>query len=148
MQKVLESKRGSVKELVRGLQNDTRHLSHHQLVVQWQKTAFDVLSKDVPPDSIVLHLDSSENCSTFYKQEISSAHWMKNLITIHPVVAFYNCLQCNNSTRPIMDVLVFISDDNQHDHHAVQAFFLKTVEFLRVSGGVSFAKVFELKIFV
>ena len=142
-QKVLESKSGSMKELVTGLQNDTRDLSHHLLVAQWQKTAFDILSKDVPVDSIVLHMDFSENYSTFYQQEISSAHWMKNLITIHPVVAFYNCQQCESSTRPIMDVLIFISDDNQHDHHAVQAFFSKTVEFLRVSRGVSFAKVFE-----
>ena len=68
---------------------------------------------------------------------------MKNLITIHTVVTFYNCQQCNSSSRPIMDVLIFISDDNQHDHHAVQAFFSKTVEFLRVSRGVSFTKVFE-----
>ena len=87
-QKALESKRGSMEELVTGLQNDTRDVSHHLLVAQWEKTAFDVLSKDVPLDSIVLHMDFSENYSTFYQQEISSAHWMNNLITIHPVVAF------------------------------------------------------------
>ena len=37
-----------MKELVTGLQNDTRDVSHHLLVVQWQKSAFDALSKDVP----------------------------------------------------------------------------------------------------
>ena len=66
-----------MKQLVTGLQNDTRHLSNQLLVAQWQNTAFDVLSKDVPPDSIVLHMDFSENYSTFYEQEFSSAHWMK-----------------------------------------------------------------------
>ena len=66
-----------MKQLVTGLQNDTRHLSNQLQVAQWQNTAFDVLSKDVHPDSIVLHMDFSENYSTFYEQEISSAHWMK-----------------------------------------------------------------------
>ena len=57
------------------------------------------------------HLDFSENYSTFYQQEISSAHWMKNLITVHPFVVFYKCPDCGDGAKPVSDVLDFVTDD-------------------------------------
>ena len=92
---------------------------------------------------IVVHMDFSENYSTFYQEEIGSAHWMKNLITIHPLVAFYRCPTCDDDTSLVMDVLIFISDDNQHDHHAVQAFYALAIKFLKETRGISFDRVFE-----
>ena len=142
-QKVLGTKKGAASELIKELQDDAQELPQHLLVAQWQKNAFDTLSKSVPRNSIVVHMDFSENYSTFYQEEISSAHWMKNLITIHPLVAFYRCPACDDDTRLVMDVLIFISDDNQHDHHAVQAFYALAIKFLKETRGISFDRVFE-----
>ncbi|KAH3862992.1 hypothetical protein DPMN_025968 [Dreissena polymorpha] len=47
----------------------------------------------------------------FYQQEISSAYGMKNLVTVHPSVAFYTCPDCRDTAKPVIDVLVFLSDD-------------------------------------
>ena len=88
-QKVVGTKKGAASELIKELQDDAQELPSHLLVAQWQKSAFDTLSKSVPRNSIVVHMDFSENYSTFYQEEeISSADWMKNLITIHPWLPF------------------------------------------------------------
>ena len=136
-----KERRGS--ELIKELQDDAQELPQHLLVAQWQKSAFNMLSKSVPRNSIVVYMDFSENYSTFYQEEISSAHWMKNLITIHPLVAFYRCPTCDDDTSQVMDVLIFISDDNQHDHHAVQSFYALAIKFLKETRRVSFDRAFE-----
>ena len=76
------------------------------MVADWHKSLFGQLIKEVPEDKIVLHMDFAENYATFNENEISSAYWMKNLITVHPIVAYYNCAACTDD-HPVMDVPVF-----------------------------------------
>ena len=90
-----------------------------------------------------MHLDFSENYSPFYQQEISSAHWMKNLITVHSFVVFYKCPDCGDGAKPVSDVRVFLTDDTQHDHHAGQEFMTKALKFLKEERDVPFRKVYE-----
>lgn len=143
-QKVLETSVSSVNHLIEELKKDSKDLAHHIHVANNQRKCFQTLSKKVPVDSVVMHLDYSENYSTFYQNEISSAHWRKNLITVHPIVAFYNCPDCNDTqVTPVMDVLVYISDDNKHDHHAVQNFFNETIQFLKEKRGLEFHNIYE-----
>jgi hypothetical protein len=92
--KVLENKTGSIKDLIADLKNDAQILPHHSFVAEWQKNCFEELSKKPPDNSVVMHLDFSENYSTFYQQEISSALWLKNLITVLPLVFFYQGPSC------------------------------------------------------
>ena len=47
---------------------------------------------------------------------------------MHPIVCYYACSHCQ---QPLTDSLVFISDDRNHDHHAIHAFTLRAVEYLR-----------------
>jgi hypothetical protein len=141
--KVLETKSGNILELIEELEKDAGTLAHHMLVASWQQHCFECVSKNPPVGAVVMHLDFSENFSTFYQQEISSAHWMKNLITIHPLVAYYSCPDCEGATSPVMDVLVFISDDNTHDNHAVQEFVTQAVQFLVEERHVEISKIYE-----
>ena len=141
--KILDIRTGPVIQLIKDLQQDAQSLSKHFMTATWQKNCFDNVSKTVPADSVVMHLDFSENYSTFYQQEISSAHWMKNLITVHPFVVFYKCPDCGDGAKPVSDVLVFLTDDTQHDHHAVQEFMTKALKFLKEDRDVPFSKVYE-----
>ena len=93
--------------------------------------------------SVVMNLDFSENYSIFYQQEISSAHWMKNLITVHPFVVFYKCPDCGDGAKTVSDVLVFLTDDTHPDHHAVQEFMTKALKFMKEERDVPFSKVYE-----
>jgi hypothetical protein len=36
-----------------------------------------------------------------------------------------------DNTKPVMDVLVFLSDDNLHDYHAVQQSISMAIQFLK-----------------
>ena len=56
-QKVLGTKKGAASELIKELQDDAQELPSHLLVAQWQKSAFDTLSKSVRRNSIVVHMD-------------------------------------------------------------------------------------------
>ena len=141
--KTLLTKTTGLVELKDALKQDISTLSSHLLNANWQKNCFHNLSKKVPENSVVVHMDFSENYATFYQQEISSAHWMKNLVTVHPIVAFYSCRECGNAARTVMDVLVFLSDDNNHDHHAVQTFVETTVRFLKEDRHVQFDYLYE-----
>ena len=143
-QKVLKTNEAPISVLLEELKKDTQEIAYHIHVASNQRKSFQSLSKKVPPDSVVMHLDYSENYSTFYQQEISSEHWKKNLITVHPIVTYYNCPECDDDTvTPVMDVLVFLTDDNKHDHHAVQNFFSQTINFLKEKRGLTFQNTFE-----
>jgi hypothetical protein len=40
-------------------------------------------------------------------------------VTMHPTVAYYRCSECED---PMHESFVFISEDHEHDHHAVHHF--------------------------
>ena len=105
-QKILDIRTGPVIQLIKDLQQDAQSLSKHFMTATWQKNCFDNVSKTIPAGSIVMHLDFSENYSTFYQQKNRSAHWMKNLITVHPFVVFHKCPDCGDGVKPVSDVLV------------------------------------------
>ncbi|WAR05490.1 hypothetical protein MAR_020859 [Mya arenaria] len=60
-------------------------------------------------------------------------------ITIHPVVAFYHSLHIPNLL--VRHSIVFLSDDHTHDHHAVDHFFEKSLEYLN-DIGIKFSKLY------
>ena len=62
-QKVLGTKKGAASQPIKELQDDGQQLASHLLVAQWQKSPFDTLSKSVPRNSIVVHMDFWENYS-------------------------------------------------------------------------------------
>ena len=141
--KTLLTKTTSLVDLRDALKEDVHTLSSHLLNAYWQKNCFQAISKKVPEKGVVLHMDFSENYSTFYQQEVSSAHWVKNLVTVHPTVAFYTCPECGDAAHPVMDTLVFLSEDHNHDHHAVQTFVEETIRFLKEERHVDFNHLYE-----
>lgn len=86
-------------------------------------------------------MDFAENISGFSQNEIQGAHWAKDSVTIHLVIARYQCKnqECNNSM--VDDI---ISNDLQHDVHAVQKFAEMIIKFLREERGIDEEKMFIL----
>jgi len=70
--------------------------------------------------------DFGKNRKAAYTAEIKSAHFGKQQVTVHPVVAFYR-----TGDTIIRDSLIFLSDDITHDHQAVQEFTRLSLELLR-----------------
>ncbi|GFR78855.1 Cc8L18.2-like protein [Elysia marginata] len=61
--------------------------------------------------------DFGENRKAAYSDEVKSAHFAKQQITVHPIVCF-----SRHGGRVVRRSYVFMSDDIEHDHHAVQVF--------------------------
>ncbi|RUS80383.1 hypothetical protein EGW08_011848 [Elysia chlorotica] len=69
--------------------------------------------------AVVMIQDSAENRKASYAEEVKSAHF---------VVCYYRDSDENEVTR---HTIIFCSDDIGHDHFAVNAFTIKTLELLR-----------------
>ena len=100
----------------------------HLFNAEWQYDQFISLKACLPKGWILLILDFAENYRTFYQNEVQSAHWSYNQITIHPIVAFYKCPTCEGL---VQEALVFLTDDLCHDVEAVDCFTDKTINFLK-----------------
>jgi len=70
--------------------------------------------------------DFGEAWKTAYANEIKSAHFGKAQITLHLVACFYRL-----GDEVVHDSLVFLSDNTQHDHHAVKTFTCLSLEALK-----------------
>lgn len=62
-------------------------------------------------------MDFAKNRTISYQDEIKSAYFGAKQVTIHPVVCFFK-----KDNRLIRDSVIFISDDINHDYHAVNNF--------------------------
>ncbi|XP_070549241.1 uncharacterized protein [Ptychodera flava] len=114
-------KNGTLGSFVRELTEDTQKLAKHLFVASWQQQAYSQLTKSIPDNTTVVVLDFAQNYTCINQDEIQSAHWTNNQVTVHPIVSFYNCPDCTN-THPVQEAMVFLSDDLTHDCHAVAMF--------------------------
>ncbi|XP_052097320.1 glutamic acid-rich protein-like, partial [Mytilus californianus] len=114
--------------------------NQQQLRINWQQNQFRQLNNRPPEKTVVLTMDFAENFSCFSQNEIQGAHWAKDSVTIHPVIARYQCKnqECNNSM--VDDIIDIISNDLQHDVHAVQKFTEVIINFLREERGIDVEK--------
>ena len=127
--KKLEPQSGTVKELVAQLSADVKPLAQHLFTASWQQKQFSAISKHPPKDAVVQVLDFAENYTCQYQREIQSVHWHHTTVTLHPIVCYYQCADCEEGI--VCETLAFISDDKVHDFHAVQTFVCLAMEHLR-----------------
>ena len=118
--KVLIEKRGTFAVMVEELKKEVAPLTHHLFKAAWQGYQFTSLRTKMPEGWVIQVLDFAENFTIVHKDEVSSAHWNHDQVTVHPTVCYYKCGHCNEAT--VTESLVFISDDVVHDHHSVHHF--------------------------
>ena len=76
----------------------------------------------------------------FLPRRDTSAHWAKNVVTLHPIVALYKCPEHN---VPVREYLDFLSGDNIHDAAAVATFEKLAIEHLRQKRGLIIDRVVQ-----
>lgn len=82
-------------------------------------------------------LDFAENYSTKHQDELQSAHWAPNQITIHPIVCNYQD-KCHE--------MVFMSDDQKHDGYFVDHCIAKATDQLKETYGVKFENIIQFTV--
>ena len=66
-------------------------------------------------------MDFGKNRTVRYQDEPKSIYYTANQITIHPVVIYFHSKEISNLI--VRKSVVFLSDDINHDHNAVDHFF-------------------------
>ena len=105
--------------------------SSHKYEYQTQQKFYDNLKINLPPGKVLIAGDFAENLSLFEAQEIQSAYYGKEQVTIFPAVIHYNVDQKINQVS-----CVFISDTRHHRAQEVYAFMnVLNKEYLDIIAG-------------
>jgi hypothetical protein len=91
--------------------------ARHHFIKQRSAAYSQNLKALASPKNIVLQIDFAENFTCKFQDEIQSAHWRQNQITV-----FTACIW-NGSDKPLSYVVV--SDNDKHDKHAVVAYMVQ-----------------------
>ncbi|XP_060597247.1 uncharacterized protein LOC132751142 [Ruditapes philippinarum] len=75
--------------------------------------------------------DFAENYRCCHQDEIQSAYYQYQQVTIHPIVAYYRCDKCEDI---VCESAVFISGDLVHDAYADEQFTRSYEEYLKETG--------------
>ena len=137
LKKALVEKNGTVGELITELLNEAAPHPQHLLNADWQNQQFSQLKSRLPEKHVLSVLDFAENYSTFYQDEVQSSYWSHNQVTIHPIVCYYRCVNCD---ALMTESLIFVSDDTTHDYHAVNHFVTVAYEHLRTARNFDIVK--------
>ncbi|XP_033126388.1 uncharacterized protein LOC117124308, partial [Anneissia japonica] len=124
---VLKEKTETVASLVYELTEELKPFSKHLANAKWQGRQFELLKNNIPDNWSLLCMDFGQNYNCHFQDEAQSAHWSYEQATIHPIVAYYRCPQCE---QPMHESCIFISEDRKHDYHAVQHFITITNQHL------------------
>ncbi|KAK7478840.1 hypothetical protein BaRGS_00029939 [Batillaria attramentaria] len=127
--KMLVRKHGTMTELTAEL----TFLAAHLFRADWQHSQFELMRKErpFPPKTVGTVLDFAENFTCAYQDEVQAAHWHHEEVTVHPIVTYYACPSCAETTT---ESLVFISNDRTHDFNAVHSFTPLAIQHLRGRG--------------
>ncbi|XP_071503852.1 uncharacterized protein [Diadema antillarum] len=119
----LQTKTGSLKELVTCLKSELDSLPCHLFEAHRQQKQFATVSQSPPPFTVVTVMDFAENFTCTMQSEVQSAHWYQQQVTLHPSVSYYPChdSECTNE-KPVREAVHIVSSDTKHDVHAVAKF--------------------------
>ena len=94
-------------------QQDFKLFCEHESRVKTQYKAFkDMKDKLMTnPNHILVHMDFAENYSCQTMEEIQSAYWNAEMVTLHPAVIYY----CNNQNEICHKSIVFVSNVLHHN---------------------------------
>ncbi|CAF1529237.1 unnamed protein product [Adineta ricciae] len=101
---------GSVLECVTTLQEKIDHFLFHVFVKRQQSSYFETLKANVTDKKCLIQLDYAENFAVIDQNEIQSAHWSRQQISLFTVYIW---------TKSFTQPMVIVSDDISHNKFTV-----------------------------
>lgn len=89
----------------------------HLHTAQWQTSQFNLVKSQLTTGTVLQVMDFAKNREVKYQDEIKAAFYTARQITLHPIVTYYR-----SDLGLIRHSSIVISEDNEHDHHAVHHF--------------------------
>ena len=83
--------------------------------------------KDILPDrDITIQMDFAEDYRCRSQQEVQSAYWSPEQVTIHPIVFYYK-----EGGKLFHKSMAVISDESKHDAGTIFAILQKTIPYIK-----------------
>ena len=111
----------TVNEFVETAVKEVDSLCNHLFRARWQQSQFTDAKDVMPPRSAVMVIDFAQNYACSYQDEVQSAHWSQNQVTIHAMVAYTNVSDTESSAMHIVN-MVALSPDLKHDAAAAAVY--------------------------
>lgn len=103
-------KNGTVADVFDSLQEKMPYFLYHVYIKREQSNYFQLKLVSIPERNAVVQVDFSENYSLEFQNEIQSAHWNQDQLSLFTSSSWLNQLQISK---------VFVSDDLEHDKVSV-----------------------------
>ncbi|XP_060789811.1 uncharacterized protein LOC132894247 isoform X2 [Neoarius graeffei] len=140
--KVQSTNSGPFNTMFEELLAETDFLAKHVFTANWQHDQFNQIREKLPDNWSLFVLDFAENYRCLSQDEIQSAHWSTQQVTVHPIVCYYKC-PTEGHIHTVQEALVFLSDDLSHDANAVHHFEKLAIQHLKQKRGLKLEHVVE-----
>ncbi|XP_063953700.1 uncharacterized protein LOC135153666 [Lytechinus pictus] len=114
-------------DLLTQFPKEIQELRSHVRRVHNQYEAMTKCKENLAADHCIVHMDFSENYVCAAEEEVQSAYWSQESVTIHPIVVYYRDVDGNLVHRS----LVAISDERAHNTSTILAIITKVIPQLR-----------------
>ena len=110
---------------------DLQELSLHLFNWKWHNNQFDYIKDHLELGILLQVLDFAQNYMNKYQDEPKECHWDHSQTVLHPIIN-HRC--CPVDHKLIVEEHVIVSNDLNHDKHAVKAFEEASMKELEMSG--------------
>lgn len=128
----------TLKGITQKICDQAHMLAIHRFDAGWQYQQFVNAKETLSEGEVLMVLDFAENYRTQNQMEVQSAHWAYNQVTIHPFAMYYLCPECQEL---ISEAVVIISDNLQHDNHAVKYYTEMAIKYLTETRNLKVTKI-------
>ena len=127
---------GAVSELLGLLAHSLQRYSSHMFHFKWQGEMYERRKKNMKVGEVLMQCDFAQNVEHSYAVKPQSSHWHHNQTTMHGNTVHYPCNSDTCVTKPhlVTADLLMLSDDKNHDAHAVRAFDNTALKWLHDNG--------------
>lgn len=132
---------GTVRELLDKYLESLHDMSFHQFSKLWQLKQFKLCQSNLRHGQVLMVLDFSQNILLYSNPEPQGCHWDHQQVTVHPIVVYYRCPDAGCDELVVED-LIHITGDRNHDLQAVSWFEERSIEYL-LSKGISMRELLE-----
>ena len=122
---------GTPKVLFKEYLKRLEKMSLHQFNKIGQMKNFKEVLGNLQIGQVIFVHHFSQNLLLINQDEVASAHWDHEQVTIHPMVCFYVCKKCG---KVVKEELIHLSEDKHHNVIAVAVFQNKSIEHLHSKG--------------
>ena len=126
----MREKTSSIVEFLNDYENDMQSYTSHIFRANWQHEQMTACISKLKPNQVMMVMDFAKNYKCGFQNEVQSAYFDQNMVTIHPMMHYYKKNNKDGEEVLVKHAVIGISNDLKHDGQAVSVFEKKSYEMI------------------